>query len=705
MLWIPCERHYTMTRIQKTLTFILLTGSILLPVAGSAQQTPAIEDLDSKRIRLSHIDPERCIQILKIYGYHIGEPGQVVDPQKLPVIFPLPGTQSYDTVGKPGDNLPLTESDPLNELLIFYDTDQPQQLTRVIHTIDQIIDVPARQIIIEAMILEITEKSLKQLGVQWKLLDSANPLQTLTLGQSPLPSDSLPTLNMTANEIFGDFGMELQAMVESGSAEILSRPSILTLNNRMAYINVSQQIPIAEGQLNRYGELTSVKFKDKMAGIQLGVRPRISKNEREVGMQISASVTAIVPNEDVEIQIGEAEGAIASSPTISVREVKTYARIANNMPFIIGGLVAKDAVSTAGEVPWLGQLPFIGRLFRNEENTHQKREVIIVITPYILPEEETVGTQIGEKSITLRTLPKDDEAFDSFGNRLFRNSYRIRSTDLLDLDFLTENEQLKQMQRLADQAVSQNVLLKNEYPWNCFVDGHVPGEQILVFRQMYEVIQRTKLDEKMETGKIAFLGTGRLNGSGFHGQFLERFLEETADRFWEQDHAGQEEVRIPEDLWKRMGKRAVALTYTIQNKSIDSDHLLNEPTPELQVFDCPDPAEHDRLLWSLNQPAGNGQERHTLLISGPDDIVRLKRSILLRQTADLNATQKSLTLDNFTIGQNLLLPNINNDHINLIDSNVAKYYFYSDLYYQALRQELDKDTRVLQLEVENQKEP
>lgn len=690
--------------LKKSLTRLLLTGVLVLSGSASAQQSLAIHDLDSKRIRLSHIDPARCIEILQIYGFHIGQPGQAVDPQQLPVVIPLPGTLLYNTVGGPGTDLPMTESDPLNELIVFYDPDEPRQLSRVINTIEQIIDVPARQIIIEAMILEITEKSLQQLGVEWELMNSANPLQTLTVGQLPLRPNFAPTLNMTAERIFGEFGMKLQALVESGSAEILSRPSILTLNNRMAYINVSQQIPIAEGQLNRYGELTSVKFKDKMAGIQLGVRPRISKNEREVGMQISASVTAIVPNEDVELKNNQGE-VLASSPTISVREVKTYARIANNMPFIIGGLVAKDDISSAAEVPWMGRLPFIGQLFRNEENIHQKREVIIVITPYILPEEEMTGTQIGEKSITLRTLPKDDEAFDSFGNRLFRHSYRIRSTDVLDLDFLTENEQLKTMQQLADRAVSQNVLLKNRYPWSRFVDGHVPGEQILVFRQMYEVIKRTGLDQEMETGKIAFLGTGRLNGSGFQGQFLEQFLEETADRFWEQDQAGQEEKRIPKDLWKRMGRRAIALSYIMQNKSTDPEHMLNEPTPGIQIVDCADQAEYDRLLWSLNQPLENGQERHTLLISGPDDIVRLKRAILLRQTAELNATQKSLTLDNFTIGQNLLLPNINNDQVNLIDSDVAKYYFYSDQHYQALRQELDKDIRALQQEVKDQLEP
>lgn len=684
--------------LKKVLLLILLSA-ICLPSVQAEDNQLTMGKMGSKRIRLSHIDPNRCIQILQLYGVNIGKPGQPVQTEELPVIVPLPGTALHQTVGAPGANLPLTESDPLNELIVFYDQNKPEILSEIINTIEQIIDIPARQIIIEAMILEITEKSLNQLGVQWNLLDSVDPLQSLAVGQLPISSDFSPTVDMSADRIFGEFGMKLKALVESGSAEILSRPSILTLNNRMAYINVSQQIPVAEGQLNRDGILTSVNFKEKMAGIQLGVRPRISKNEREVGMQISASVSAIVPNEDVELKNSDGD-ILASSPTISIREVKTYARIANNMPFIIGGLVAKDDVEAAAEVPLLGRLPYLGRLFRNEAISHQKREVIIVITPYILPEEETTGTQIGEKSITLRTLPRDDPAFDSFGNRLFRPSCRIRSTDVFDLNFLTENEQLKKMQDLADRIVVHNVLLKNLYPWRCFVDGHVPGEEILVFRQMYEVIKRTGLEEQIQTQNIAFLGQGRLNGSGFQGQYLNNYLEQTATRLWEEAHPdASPDLHPPQDLWARMGKHAIAITYTMQNKSTDPEHMLNEPAPTVQIVDCPDAETRDTLLWDLNQPTETGRERHSMIISGPKDITRIKRSILLHQTAELNANQKSMTLENFTVGQNLLLPGMNTDQVIFIDSEVAKYYFYSDQFYQALRQELDKDIKALQEEI------
>ncbi|MDH3345810.1 MAG: type II and III secretion system protein [Kiritimatiellaceae bacterium] len=669
----------------------------LIAHTGYSDQPLRIEELASKRFQLSHIDPERCILILQTYGFHTAEAGTPVDPEKIPVIIPLPSTEKYDTVSKPGIDLPLTENDPINELIIFHDPANPEQVSRVISTIEQYIDIPARQIIIEALILEITEKSLNALGAEWEMLTSSDNLETLRLGKLLNPTDFSPTLELKASDIFGEFAVELQALVETGDAEILSRPSILTLNNRMAYINVSQEIPVSEGQFNRDGNLTSVRFKDKVAGIQLGVRPRISNNEKEVGMQISASVTAIVPNEEVELKNSDGD-IIASSPTLSVREVQTYARIANNMPFIIGGLVARDDISVAQKVPFLGDLPLIGWLFRAEAKENSKREVVIVITPYILPEDDSVGTQVGEKSITLRTLPNDDDAFDSYGNRLFRPSYRIRSTDVFNLSFLSDNTRLKEMQLLADEAVELNVLLKEEYPWSAFADGRIPGEQILVFRQMYEVIERTKLAKEIETKRIIFFGENIPGEDLLHIQLLDHHLERIINTQWEQDTKDLENPMRPSSIWDRINEHAIAITFTTQGHHPEND-ILNEPVPKIQLLDCPDQATYDRLLWDLNQPMQNGQSRHSVLLSNEEDLLRLKRAILLRQTAELNATQRSLTLDNFTIGQNLLMPDITPEQTYLLDSEVARFFFYSKQYYMALQQILDHDMNALQAEL------
>ena len=128
-----------------------------------------------------------------------------------------------------------------------------------------------------------------------------------------------------------------------------------------------------------------------------------------------------VPGKDVIVK-GMNDQQLAQAPTLSVREVKTYARIANDTPFIVGGLIAKDSEQSTKQVPLLGDLPILGNLFRSKTETGLKREVIIVITPSVLPEDTAVHAG----------MPKDEDAFDRFGHRLFRDAYRIRSEDTFD---------------------------------------------------------------------------------------------------------------------------------------------------------------------------------------------------------------------------------------------------------------------------------
>ena len=100
------------------------------------------------------------------------------------------------------------------------------------------------------------------------------------------------------------------------------------------------------------------------------------------------------------------------------------------IPFYCGGLIAKDSEQTVSQVPVLGDLPLLGNLFRSKSETGLKREVIIVITPSVLPEETPVHAG----------MPKDEDTFDKFGHRLFRDAYRIRAEDTFDLRYLTENQ-------------------------------------------------------------------------------------------------------------------------------------------------------------------------------------------------------------------------------------------------------------------------
>ena len=296
-------------------------------------------------------------------------------------------------------------------------------------------------------------------------------------------------------------------MVQDGAAQVLSRPSVLTLDNRMAYINVSEKIPIANTKFVK-DYVSAVDFRDVTAGIELAVRPRINKNGTEVSLQINASVSAQVPGKD-KVVLGSGNIELARAPTLSIREVKTYARIANDTPFIVGGLIAKDSEQTLKKVPLLGDIPFLGTLFRSKNETGQKREVIIVITPSVLPDESPVHAG----------MPKDDDLFDQFGHRLFRDAYRIRAEDTFDLRYLTENKGLKKLQNTVNRVVTDHPQLSTEYPYAKFANDAVPGEEALVERQIYEVLKRQKASEVLDEEKLIFFTRDESKKSGFQVRF------------------------------------------------------------------------------------------------------------------------------------------------------------------------------------------
>ena len=689
--WAKTNGIHPFARSYK-LPVILLLGLFILfflPIEITAQDAPAEQSepiLTSKRIRLSYIDPARCLQILSVYGVKIGSPGKAADLKSLPVVHALPSTKFHDTLPKQETTFPQTETDPINEIIIFYDSNEPGQYSRIVTIIEEQIDLPARQIIIEAMVLELSSTALRELGVKWELnqpgagnffsektvTGSTTPL---LIGNIAYPAiDSAAQLDITTTNIFREFNTRLRALVETGSAQVLSRPSVLTLDNRMATINVSEQIPIAKSRFLSNGNFASVDFSNVTAGIQLAVRPRINRNGAEVSLQINASVTAKVPNADLEIKDSNGN-VIAKSPTLSVREVKTYTRIANSTPFIIGGLIAEDSQRNAQKVPILGEIPVISTFFKSQSNASLKREVIIVITPFVLPENNTTALA--------KHMPQDQDEFDTFGHELFRDGYRIRAEDTFDLGYLRENRQLRKIQRIVDGLVSENRDLLNKYPYNRFTQGSIPGESILVHRQIYEVVKRRSMDRNLRNENLIFFKPDAEIGAGFKVNFLEKYIKENGLKLQS----------------KEGGKTALALTYTLRRFSDGVGDILKEPVPEVQILDCPDKATWRKLLWKLNRADDDGTQRYTVLLRNRDDLERLKRAIVMKQTIELNNPEDILTLESFSRGRLLAMPSLKKDDIELIDADVARCFFYSEHYYQALQHEIETDIKALQKKV------
>ncbi len=690
--------------------------------------TMTVGDLDSHLIKLSYVNTNRCLGVLKSLGYQVIEhkkeadsvvpskdqlitPTAKIDPNNLPIVIEVPQPQGVDLVGpastaagsfgitsspSAASDLPnLTSAAPMADLMVLSHPDHPQQYANLLHAIRTYIDLPARQILMEAMVLEISETGLNKLGVRWNLKTGWDQgelthLDYLRGGRRPRfesSNDEIPTLEIGVSDIVNHWSAKLAALIRDGDAEILSRPSVLTLDGRVASIRVGEEIPIAKSFRGvTGGDTVQLDFGYIPVGILLNVRPRISADSDEISMQIDGVVSAEVPGEDLVIRTNNGD-ELGRAPRISSRRVQTYARIANNTPFIIGGLVSKDNTTQVDKIPLLGDLPWIGKLFSNTTKNTLKREVIIVITPYVLPEDQLVG----------RNMPQDEDAFDSFDNELFRDAYRIRTEDVFDLSFLTGNHELRHMQQLADKVVSNNADLAYRYPFRNFVDGRIPGEWVLVFRQMYEVIKRKDLADSIDPDKLILFKPQPESASGFSVTFLKPQLEKMVD----QDKKGITlPLQSPFNKLQSMGK-ALQITFTLNPDSDRAEDIMRQPVPLIQLVDCPDSKTWSDLLWKLNQPDEQDHDRCTILLRNDEDVTRLKRAIQLKRTVTLNASRGELTLKNFSIGHVLLMPDTEPDKVHLIDSDVARYFFYTEQYYPALQKFLSRDIDALKQALED----
>ena len=635
------------------------------------------DEIKSHRVALSYIDPSRATQLLSLHGYSIGKPEDAIDPKALPLIVPLPGTTFHDLIPKAEEKFPQTETDPINELVIFHNPAIPSQLSQILDKINNDIDKPARQIIIEAMILEVSETALDELGVKWTKAEGADNsiganLSNLTIGslQHPATGAALDLATKGGgNGLVEGLNAQLKALIRDGQAEVLSRPSVLALDNRMAFINVSEDIPVASTSYSANGNYASTSFKMMKAGITLSLRPRIDTGGKEVSMQVNAEVTAKVPDADVNVR-NESGTILASSPTISNRSVRTYVRVANNTPFIIGGLIAKDKQVSKDKVPVLASIPVINKLFQSKKTQTIKREVIIVLTPFVLTEENALG----------KSAPMDEDAFDSFDHQLFRDSYRIRGEDTFDLNYLYENKQLQNMKAITNKIASRDLTLVKQYPYSSFYDEAIPGEKILCYRQIYEVLKRRNLEKRIDSKKIIFFEKDKNIGAGNSVQFLEEYIK----------------LNAPEILGNKPHSSAIALTYQTSRLSDSAESIFNEPVPVLSIVNCPDKDTWSKTLWQMNQSNSTNNEQFTVLLRNQDDIKRLKYAILTKKCIELNSESFALKLSNFSRGRLLLMPRVTTKDIELVDIDVARAFFYSEMYYQAQQVSMEKDIAVFQ---------
>ena len=181
---------------------------------------------------------------------------------------------------------------------------------------------------------------------------------------------------MTATLTGDNWGFILRAMQSDGRLEILSRPQILAADNQPASIDVGQRVPVVTGsRITERGDSINT-FEYQQVGIQLEVTPRINP-DGIVKMDVSPTISALASS-SVEISTG------FTVPIINSRSATTAVSVQDGQTIVIGGLISTEDNQRVTKIPWLGDIPYIGAVFKRTKKTRVRSELLIILTPHVI---------------------------------------------------------------------------------------------------------------------------------------------------------------------------------------------------------------------------------------------------------------------------------------------------------------------------------
>lgn len=291
------------------------------------------------------------------------------------------GDQQYSS----GDgSIRISSVDANNQLLVRA---RPSQWNEIQDAIKRLDNVPL-QVQIETRILEVSLTGDFQFGVQWYLQGLAGGTQnsdgSFTPGSPSNPRQGALGLggnayNPAKDALFYSFvnsnlQVALHALETSGNTKTLSAPSMVVMNNQTAHIQVGNQVPINQTSVSTgIGTQQYSQVQYLSTGVILNVQPRVNPGGlvyMNIGQQVS--------------QVDRTTQLVNGNPTISQRELATQVAVQSGQTVLLGGLIQQDEGNTDTGVPGLNRIPLLGRLFGTTSRTHNRTELIVLITPRVI---------------------------------------------------------------------------------------------------------------------------------------------------------------------------------------------------------------------------------------------------------------------------------------------------------------------------------
>ena len=289
----------------------------------------------------------------------------------------------------------------LNALIIA----APVSLMVTLENLVDQLDVRRAQILVEAVIAEVSSKHAAELGMQWAL--AGNGVRGITnfsdnslvnLYANPLAVGSGITLGIGTLMNGGGQGMAgiLRALTSDADTNIVSTPSIVTLDNEEAEIVVGQNVPFVTGQYNNASDNSSSTAKPfqtiqrENVGVKLKILPKINHGD-SISLSISQEVSSL-----------SSQSISASDVVTNTRTIKTNVIAGDQDLIVLGGLIDDQMVDTTEKIPFLGDLPVLGAAFRYRKSNLTKRNLVVFIRPTIVRDDSMLESLSHRKYQFLR---------------------------------------------------------------------------------------------------------------------------------------------------------------------------------------------------------------------------------------------------------------------------------------------------------------
>ncbi|MBA3700152.1 MAG: type II secretion system secretin GspD [Planctomycetes bacterium] len=257
-----------------------------------------------------------------------------------------------------------------NSVMVLSPERNFDRIRRLLEQLDQ----PVKQVLVRVLVAEVTLERGLDLGVELtggskNSTTASNVFTDFNLFDSALGVNGFLIENT-------DFRAAIRALATNTKFDVLSRPYILTTDNREATVNVSQEVPVISGSRTDLNNNVTSTFDRRDVGIILTVTPQIN-SEGLVVLDVTQELSAL---SDQAIPVA----ADVESPIINKRTMTTRVLVEHGQTAVIGGLVTDQVAQTVRKVPLLGDIPLLGALFRRTESTKSQIELLVFLTPQVV---------------------------------------------------------------------------------------------------------------------------------------------------------------------------------------------------------------------------------------------------------------------------------------------------------------------------------